>query len=151
VVAPNKKGWELGVTSIRLSDAGKSILGTFDDSGVMAVQEIHRDHVTVLPPSFLVLGHSALTPVQGLIFMNERDAEKESFDVSKARVLTFQGHPEFTKDISVEIIEAIDKLGLANKGLTAQGKRRAGDRDDGRKVGRSVWKFLGVNACSVSI
>ncbi len=86
--------------------------------------------------------------------MNERGAKtvvEETFDVSRARVLTFQGHPEFTKDVSVEIIEAIDKLGLANKGLTAQGKRRAGDRDDGRKVGRSVWNFLGVNACSVSI
>lgn len=112
------------------------------------MQEIHRDHVTVPPPSFLVLGHSFLTPVQGLLYTSEgevRDDIQETFDVSGARVLTFQGHPEFTKQVSIDIIEAIDKLGLASKALVAQGKQRAGGRDEGLEVGRSVWKFLGVN------
>ncbi|KLO18257.1 class I glutamine amidotransferase-like protein [Schizopora paradoxa] len=147
MVTCNENGWELGVTPTHLSDAGKSILGRTDDSGALMVQEIHRDHVTKPPPSFLVLGHSALSPVQGLLFIDDGVVESDSatIDLSSARILTFQGHPEFTKDVSVEIIEAISKLGLASEALAIQGIQRAGDKDQGRDVGRSVWKFLRVH------
>jgi len=147
VVAPNVNGWELGVTSVCLSDVGKSVLGKFDND-ILAVQEIHRDHVIVSPSSFLVLGHSDLSPVQGLMFLSDQDGLVDGETpprTSKARVLTFQGHPEFTQENSIDIIEAIEKMGLASKAITARGKRSAGDSDNGLEVGKSVWKFLGVH------
>lgn len=62
--------------------------------------------------------------------------------VIPGRVITVQGHPEFTEDIMREILELRHETGLFTDELFQSGMERNGDHHDGVLMTRAFLKFL---------
>ena len=88
---------------------------------------MHRDVVTAHPPGMQPLGHSPRCDVQGMY--------------APRRVLTVQGHPEFTTDIMEELLELRKGTGLFNEELFGSGMER-NKVDDGVFIAQAFYKFL---------
>lgn len=90
VVEENPKGWETGVHSIRLNPEFLSFFPyqSHLDMGMVtrSLQFIHREQVLLsgeeLPPEWIIVGGNKSSRIQGIF--------------KPRRVLSFQGHPEYT-------------------------------------------------------
>ncbi|KAL6890031.1 class I glutamine amidotransferase-like protein [Trichoderma evansii] len=119
----NDAGWEVSVTSMTLTERGKQIFG--QDS--LALHQMHYDIVPWYPPSVEKLGHTDRCEVQGMYVKN--------------RVISLQGHPEYTEKIGCEFLER--RRGSALDEATYQdGKNRVYNPHDGLIVGAAFVKFL---------
>eukprot|EP01132_Coremiostelium_polycephalum_P008559 gene8559-10528_t len=101
-VEKNPQGWELGQMTYQSSP--EAIQFFSDVLSVKSIQngatpaeiktdlniiQIHQDHVTKIPEGMVVMGSSDKCPVQGLY--------KKSSNGKGYKIITFQGHPEFTE------------------------------------------------------
>lgn len=84
-------GWEVGLKKVTLTDAAHSKPYALALPPSLSILEIHQDEIYTLPPGGEVLASSETTSI-------------EIFAVGD-RVLGIQGHPEFTKDISLDILD----------------------------------------------
>jgi len=133
---PNNGKWEVGVTDIELTDTGKEIFGL----PRIRIQQMHRDHVPVLPPKFLLLGSTPVSEIQGMILPYESSP-------SETHIFCVQGHPEFLPDIVNKIVDFRGKSGVMDPATVKDGHERAVREDDGRgAIGQAIWKVLGVEA-----
>lgn len=91
-VGRNEKGWELGVSEIRITEDPEvlELLSTFPKKK-FEILEVHQDVVYEAPEGFKNIGSSDKAKVQGIY--------------KKGKALTFQGHPEFNKDLVREVLE----------------------------------------------
>ncbi|KZT03619.1 class I glutamine amidotransferase-like protein [Laetiporus sulphureus 93-53] len=139
---PNGGKWEVGVTEIALTDIGKTLLGV----PTLNIQQMHRDHVPAVPPSFHLLGSTPVSPNQGMV----RFASGTSVDhpmPQDVQIFTVQGHPEFTQRISEKIVEARERKGVMGKDIAEDARKRAEWRNDGVGViGKVMWEIMGVGA-----
>lgn len=92
------------------------------------IHQMHRDIVYTYPPEVEPLGHTDRCEVQGMYIKN--------------RLIAVQGHPEFTKEIMTELMEARHENGVFDDGMFKDGMSRAGDRHDGVAVGSAFLRFL---------
>jgi len=60
------------------------------------ILHIHQDHVPTLPAGIKPIGGTAHSPILG--------------SYNKKNILTFQGHPEFTKEMLLRCIENLKKI-----------------------------------------
>jgi len=96
-VAPNPKGWEIGTRRICLTRAGMGSLAGGGERGAVRIFESHRDAVIRLPPGSVLLARSDNTEV-------------EMFSAGR-NVLGIQGHPEFDREVVLEIAETLAQRG----------------------------------------
>ena len=89
---------------------------------------MHRDIVVDFPPGVEQLGSSAKCANQGMY--------------QKNRIITVQGHPEFTRDIVEEILNSRQKMGIFPDGVFDDGMRRLTDHDDGVITAQAFLRFL---------
>jgi hypothetical protein len=108
------------------------------------IQQMHRDHVPVVPPSFHLLGSTDLTRNQGMVRFSDSDARLPGPDdpIPQIHILTVQGHPEFTTGIVNNIITVRREGGAMDKDTAEDGWARAGERNDGDSIGRVIWDVL---------
>ena len=78
-VGRNPNGFEGGVTVVDLNEEGERL---FDGRKSLNLSELHNDTVLDLPEGYVNWGSTSKSSIQGLY--------------KPGRVLTFQGHPEFT-------------------------------------------------------
>ena len=119
--AKNPSGWELGATSFNITEAAtqklQQLLGTQQAQSIpssLPLQMVHGDAVLRLPEGFTSLGGTHNTSIEGMI----------SNDL---RVLTLQGHPEFTNECVSEIVSKfessidtnVDHIGTHSNGLVS--------------------------------
>lgn len=111
-------GWEVGITTISLKseifELPDSPFAKALGSETVALEklnlvEFHRDVVHNLPPpkedlTFLNIGNTAKCAIQGLI--------TEKGDI---KVLTFQGHPEFTTPQALDMLKRDIDLNIIDK------------------------------------
>lgn len=99
--------------------------------------QMHRDHLVTLPVSpfpqlpneiLEITGETDTCAVQGLY--------------TPRKVITVQGHPEYTQDIMQIIIETRASQGIFHQELAKDGLRRAGDKNDGTAIAASFLRFL---------
>jgi len=129
----NDKGWEVGTTTVELSETGRQIFGV--DTTHLEIQEVHRDHVPALPPPMELLASSSATPVEGMV---------SRYPSGEIHVFTVQGHPEFTPDIVHTIIDVRGASGVMNAETVKEGRVKASKRDDGvGLIGKAIWQILG--------
>ncbi|KAF8576341.1 class I glutamine amidotransferase-like protein [Ramaria rubella] len=134
--ASNDGKWEVGTTDVDLTEIGKRTFGV----SRISIQQMHRDHVPVLPPKFQILGHTDNTANQGMIRMYDDQP-------SQTHIFCIQGHPEFLPDIVNKIVDVREKSGAMDSATVKDGRRRAVRRDDGKSsIARAIWKVLGVEA-----
>ena len=60
----------------------------------------------------------------------------------KNHVITVQGHPEFTKDIMTELLEARHAVGVFDDGMFKDGMERVAKTHDGLVVGKAFVQFV---------
>ncbi|KAI3951268.1 hypothetical protein MKW92_035499 [Papaver armeniacum] len=83
-------GWDVGVVDINLS-ASASLCDSLQIPTTLSLIEFHRDQVTELPPSAKVLAWSTNTGIEMFI--------------SGDHIMGIQGHPEYTKDIVLNLLD----------------------------------------------
>ncbi|KAF7730838.1 hypothetical protein EC973_001356 [Apophysomyces ossiformis] len=98
----NANGWEFGYTDVQLTDLGKQFYKTskssitfavFTDGQIQGLHQVHQDHVPDLPPNFHSLATTAPhTPIHSLVSDDNR-------------CLTLQGHPEFSRELTRDLLE----------------------------------------------
>jgi len=89
---------------------------------------MHRDQVFGLPAGAQLLAETDICANQGFLIPN--------------KVITVQGHPEFTSGIMRELLEARKEQGLFTPELFESGMKRNVDEQDGLLVARGFIKFL---------
>ncbi|KAI0360714.1 class I glutamine amidotransferase-like protein [Trametes cingulata] len=135
---PNDGKWEVGITEIDLTDIGQRLLGV----SKLNLEQMHRDHVPAVPPSFHLLGSTSIAPNQGMVELYP-DASPESITPANVHIFTVQGHPEFHKSITEEIVKARHSTGVLNKDIVDDYASRADWRNDGPSVvGKTLWEIL---------
>ncbi|EST05465.1 Glutamine amidotransferase [Kalmanozyma brasiliensis GHG001] len=171
-VVSNPKGWELGTFSCTLTPHGKELLGYDENETQMAIQQVHKDHVPELPPdfageSFENLASTEISPIQSLILRYPTEAPPlastaqasayMAFDIEDSEtassgpnplrsmhLLSFQGHPEFDREIVENIIEVRTEMGIVTGELREKSLVNAKKPHDGLKLGRAILAMLGV-------
>ncbi|KAK3400356.1 class I glutamine amidotransferase-like protein [Sordaria brevicollis] len=124
-VERNEKGWEVSVTRVGLTEAGK---GLFKGAGEeLKIQQMHRDHVVGVPEGAQLLASTNVCENQGFVI--------------PGKVITVQGHPEFTVDIMEELLESRRAIGLFNEELYGSGVER-NKVDDGVFIAQAFYRFL---------
>lgn len=93
---PAIKGWDIGVTTINLS--ASKLLSNFQIPSLLTIFEFHRDEVWELPPSAEVMAWSEKTGI-------------EMFRCGD-HIMGIQGHPEYTKDILLHLIDRLQQHSL---------------------------------------
>ncbi|KAI0646276.1 class I glutamine amidotransferase-like protein [Trametes meyenii] len=133
---PNGGKWEIGVTEIDLTDLGQKLLGVQK----LNLEQMHRDHVPAVPPTFHLLGSTPVAPNQGMVQLYA-GVSPEAASPADVHIFTVQGHPEFNAQISGEIVKA--RRALFDE-QTADGyARRVGWRNDGPGVvGKTLWEIV---------
>ncbi|KAK3688218.1 class I glutamine amidotransferase-like protein [Podospora appendiculata] len=124
LVARADRGWEVSVTEIRTTEKGRELFG----KDTLKIQQMHRDQVFSLPAGAELLAETDICPNQGFII--------------PGRVITIQGHPEFTEFIMDELLRARHSTGLFSDDVFQSGMDRNGDHHDGLVVARAFIKFL---------
>lgn len=89
---------------------------------------MHRDQVFSVPPGAELLASTDKCMNHGFII--------------PGRVITVQGHPEFTEDIMREILELRHESGLFTDDVYQSGMTRNGDHHDGVLMAQVFVKFL---------
>lgn len=89
---------------------------------------MHRDIITNVPVGTENIGSTLTCKIQGLY--------------AQKRLMTLQGHPEFTSDIVREILEIRKKSGIFNHEVFTEMISRVDDKHDGMIVARAFLKFL---------
>ncbi|KAI0325131.1 class I glutamine amidotransferase-like protein [Cubamyces sp. BRFM 1775] len=170
---PNDGKWEIGVTEIDLTEIGQKLLGvstlvrdptthiTSSRAGanlgdilltahgihllrfcIQNLEQMHRDHVPKVPPNFHLLGSTSVAPNQGMVQLYP-GASPESVSPADVHIFTVQGHPEFHKRITEEIVKARHSTGALSDELVGDYQRRADWRNDGPGVvGKTLWEIL---------
>ncbi|KAL7627320.1 hypothetical protein AAE478_001512 [Parahypoxylon ruwenzoriense] len=123
-VGKNIRGWELSVTEHELTNEGKKLFGVEK----LAIHQMHRDVVFSYPPGAVPLARTELCPVQAMYIPR--------------RLITVQGHPEFTEDIVREILEMRRYGGILSENIFEDGMRRVANKHDGVAVARAFLRFL---------
>ncbi|KAI0067118.1 class I glutamine amidotransferase-like protein [Artomyces pyxidatus] len=134
---PNSGKWEVGVTEVALSPVGKRIFG----AETINIEQMHRDHVPDVPPSFHLLGSTPIAPVQGMVRF--ADAAEPAEALPPIHILTLQGHPEFTASIVKELVDIRSASGIIDATTAESARSRADWRNDGVSVmGKAIWTVL---------
>lgn len=113
---------------------------------------MHRDHVPTVPPGAHLLAWNDVTPNQGMVVFDTA-AVPEHIDLTSIRVLTVQGHPEYTEPIMSKLLEL--RVGLLGEQLARDGQLRAGGLpgkhypdglacDGVGRIGKVIWGVLGI-------
>lgn len=90
--------------------------------------QMHGDIVYDYPPLVEPLGRSHLCEVQGMYIPQ--------------RLISVQGHPEFTEEIMGEILAGRYKTGLFDKHVYEDGMSRAGKKQDGVEIAAAFLRFM---------
>lgn len=92
------------------------------------IQQMHRDIVYYYPKDVEPLGSTAICDVQAMY--------------SKSRLITVQGHPEFTDFIEAAILERRLEQGAFDEAMYKEAMSRVGNEHDGLLIAAAFVKFL---------
>lgn len=138
--APSNRGWEVSVSKVDLTEEGKKLFQrnslvshTISDPCIpliliQSIMQMHKDIVYDYPPLVEKLGSSSLCEVQGMHIPR--------------RLITVQGHPEFDKEIMVEILKGRRDQGILDENLFQDAISRAGHSQDGLDVAATFLRFM---------
>ncbi|XP_021816825.1 gamma-glutamyl peptidase 5-like [Prunus avium] len=88
-------GWDIGIRTVHLSASSKAF-SSLKIPALLSIYEIHRDEVWELPPKAELIAWSEKTGVEMFKYGDH--------------IMGIQGHPEYTKDILLNLIDRLVKL-----------------------------------------
>ncbi|KAL8996850.1 MAG: hypothetical protein Q9169_003752 [Polycauliona sp. 2 TL-2023] len=116
----DSQGWEVSVTDVDLTAQGKAL---FSKEGKNVL-----DIVFEYPAGVQPLGSTGKCRVQGMFV--------------PGRVISVQGHPEFTEEVLAELLKLRHEQGLFNDDVYHEAMARVGRKHDGLVVGKRFIEFL---------
>jgi len=138
---PNGGVWEVGNTEVALTNLGQQIFGL----AKLNIQEMHQDHVVVIPPDFKLLGSTSTSMNQGMVKFKP-DPSGQLASLSDIQIISVQGHPEFTKNAVQILTDMRTSMGIIPQEFAEDVRIRNGLRNDGVAIiGKAFWKILGVD------
>jgi len=156
-VEPNKLGWEIGSTELKLTHDGKSLLGTpGKHEDVLRIQQVHSDHVTSVPEGFKLLASSEKVDIQSLVkYYDDKEGKREApafthdtklppKPYSMMHILTMQGHPEWGPEVIDPLVDEFLREGKIDEELAKTAKKYTKKDDNGEIFGRAMMRMLGV-------
>ncbi|KAJ5021016.1 class I glutamine amidotransferase [Bipolaris maydis] len=114
-VGRSDDGWEISVLPVQLTAKGKEIFQ--QDS--LAIHQMHRD---------VKLGGSPRCLVQGMY--------------KKGRLISLQGHPEFTEPIVSYLVQMRAEQGIFEEEQARDALERVGNHHDGLVIAKAFLRFL---------
>ncbi|KAI1133239.1 putative class I glutamine amidotransferase [Nemania abortiva] len=120
----NTRGWEVSVVEHELTDDGKRVFGLEK----MSIHQMHRDAVLSFPPGVVQLAKTDVCANQAMYV--------------PGRLISVQGHPEFTEDMVRELLNMRKYGGIITDEIYQGGMNRVGDRQDGVAVAQAFLRFL---------
>lgn len=123
----NENGWECGITTISLNKSILSVekspfVDTLDteDGNVLEhinLVEFHRDIVYGLPPTSNASSNSlaSQTTFQSIGSTNKCSIQGLVTESGPVKVLTFQGHPEYSTRYALKLLELTHSIGMIDK------------------------------------
>ncbi len=136
----NPKGWEMGITELEINEVAKDVFKEIFDSNnknrnTIKIVEMHRDIVTS-PPLF----NKNLGDIHNLA--SSPLCEYQGF-YTKGKLLTLQGHPEFSKKVCFNLLEKRFSDGLISKEFYDDALKRTQSIDnDGDIIAKSIVRFF---------
>jgi GMP synthase-like glutamine amidotransferase len=139
-VGRGDNGWETSVCSVKLSKKGEELFKkdtlvnisssiAYRTANVLqSIHQMHRDIVYGFPEGVTSLGSSPVCENQGMY--------------SKGRLITIQGHPEFTEGIMRDVLQVRKDQGLWPIEYWRIGMDKAADHHDGVAIGAAFLSFL---------
>ncbi|EFE40345.1 hypothetical protein TRV_04924 [Trichophyton verrucosum HKI 0517] len=121
-VGRSANGWEASVHELTLTDQGREVFGVEK----LNIMEMHRDVVYELPANTVALGHTPKCSIQGMY--NPR------------RFISVQGHPEFNRDIVMEIMQT--RKANYPPDVFDEAMKVIDNKQDGVVIGEAFLKFL---------
>ena len=107
------------------------------------MQQSHRDHVPTVPPGFILLGSSAISPIQGMVLPYPALDEGTLPSAAEMHILTVQGHPEYTGPIVEKIIDFRAVRGIIDAERAPKAREDAYKPHDGLGiVAQAIWKVM---------
>jgi GMP synthase-like glutamine amidotransferase len=104
---------------------------------------MHRDHVPEIPPGFILLGSTAVSPIQGMVLPYPALGEGTVPSAAETHILTVQGHPEFTGPIVEKMVDFRAERGIIDAERAAKAREDAYKQHDGLGVvGQAIWKVM---------
>jgi GMP synthase (glutamine-hydrolysing) len=89
---------------------------------------MHRDAVASLPAGAEPLAETDICPIQGFVI--------------PGKVITVQGHPEFTGPIVKEILDSRKEMGILTGEIYQSGVDRVENEHDGVAIAQAFLRFL---------
>ncbi|CAK9438212.1 uncharacterized protein LODBEIA_P24750 [Lodderomyces beijingensis] len=164
----NTQGWEAGIITIDINDeiyklphspftqlyrreeievkndvvGGGAIEGERDEAILyqhLNMVESHRDIVFGgVPNGFLNFGSTSKCPIQGMVSVGSKGEMGR-----QCKVITFQGHPEFTTEISLDILKNMFERGSLTQLEYEKAKYHTSTlNNQGDLIGKVICKFL---------
>ncbi|KAG0331820.1 hypothetical protein BG004_001493 [Podila humilis] len=124
-VAKNTRGWEIGWTPTELTAKGQKFWG----DSIMRIHELHQDIVYDLPQDFTLLASTEHTTVQSMIS-------------NDGRIVSVQGHPEFTTPVMKEFIVVRTANGTFPNELSTAALKVINNELDRVKIAAKVLKYF---------
>ncbi|GMY38954.1 gamma-glutamyl peptidase 5-like isoform X1 [Fagus crenata] len=122
----NMAGWDIGVRTIHLSSSSNQI-SSLKIPATLSVIECHRDEVRELPPKAEVIAWSDQTGIEMFRYGNH--------------IMGIQGHPEYTNDILLHLIDRLLHRDLIVESYAEEMKAKIGACEPDREA----WKKLCIS------
>ncbi|KAI3332394.1 putative class I glutamine amidotransferase [Xylariaceae sp. AK1471] len=120
----NTRGWEISVIEHELTDEGKKVF----NMEKMSIHQMHRDAVLSFPPGVVQLARTDVCANQAMYIPR--------------RMISVQGHPEFTEEMVREILDMRKYGGILGDDIYQDGVNRVANKQDGVAVAQVFLRFL---------
>lgn len=91
------------------------------------------DHVPGVPEGFEVLGTTSICPNHSMVRRRRGNL---------GAIITLQGHPEFTPEIVLKIIDRRESMGIISEEIADESRRHAQTHDAGVAIARLLLKIM---------
>ncbi|XP_059443301.1 gamma-glutamyl peptidase 5-like [Corylus avellana] len=119
-------GWDIGVRTIHLSSSSKHF-SSLKIPATLSLIECHRDEVRELPPKAEVIAWSDKTGIEMFRYGDH--------------IMGIQGHPEYTKDILLHLIDRLLQRDMIMESYAKEVKGKVGACEPDREA----WKKLCIS------
>ncbi|PSS02781.1 Gamma-glutamyl peptidase [Actinidia chinensis var. chinensis] len=117
-------GWDIGIRTVHFSPSSSKLFASLKMPKMLSVIECHQDEVWELPPKVEVVAWSNKAGIEMFRYGDH--------------VMGIQGHPEYTKDILLHLVDRLFHRDLITKQYADEVKANV----DARNPDKEAWKKL---------
>ncbi|CAN4107891.1 unnamed protein product [Withania somnifera] len=122
IIARATTGWDIGVTTVNLSTSKQ--FNALNLPAFLQVIECHRDEIRELPAKAEVMAWSNKTGIEMFRYGDH--------------IMGIQGHPEYTKDILLHLIDRLLQRNLIEESIADVAKTKVEEREPDRELWRKL-------------